>query len=409
MDILRYALCELGRRKARTIINILGYSLAVTSMIVLVGILLASKEGSTKILDHTGTHFVVFSPANMASCGPCQAIMNEQMKSEGFVAFGMLVNLMPHEFVDKIKELSTVAAAAPYLQYRFRDPNDGYLFTVGGFNPNDSMVVGTTCCAAADIVKGGFLAEDDGRGKVLLEQAYAQLRQIDVGDTIFIAGKEFSVHGIINPGIRPAKSDVYMLYEDAEGLVNSQFPEFSLEGQANLILVEVGQSSRQDEAIRAVKSLYPDLVISSYACYKPAAKANRISAISITLLVVAIGIFTILLAMMSQLTTMVERRRELGILKTIGFSNSRIMGQVMLESILQAAVGAVIAMLLVLLVVPTLLMKPLAAMEISVRWELWLLISGLAVVLSLFGGLAAGIIPAFWAGYKRPSTLLRCF
>ena len=67
MNILRYALNELNRRRARTLINIFGYSLAIASMIVLVGLLLASKSGSAKILDHTGTHFVVFSPANMAS------------------------------------------------------------------------------------------------------------------------------------------------------------------------------------------------------------------------------------------------------------------------------------------------------------------------------------------------------
>jgi putative ABC transport system permease protein len=230
-----------------------------------------------------------------------------------------------------------------------------------------------------------------------------------VGDTVGITGREFTVQGIINPGIRPAKADIYMLYSDAESLVEEQLPNVSLQGQANLILVEVSQSSEQDEAIRAVKSLYPDLVVSSYACYKPASRANKISAASITLLVIVIGAFTVLLGMRSQLATMVERRQELGILKTIGFSNARIMGQILTESVLQVALGAVVAVLIVLLVMQTILMKPLAAMNIVVSGDLWLQISVVAVGLSLLGGLAAGIVPACWAGYKSPAVLLRCF
>jgi len=344
----------------------------------------------------------------MGLCGPCLNIANENMNSEGFVAFGTLTNLIPHEFATEIENLSTVAEAAPYLQYRFRDPNDGYLFTVGGFDTNDVMVVGTTCCAATDIVEGSFLAEDD-KGKVLLEQAYAQLRGLKVGDAILVTGQEFSVQGIINPGIRPAKADIYMLYSDAESLVEKQLPNVSLQGQANLILVEVSQSSEQDQAIRAVKSLYPDLVVSSYACYKPASQANKISAASITVLVIVIGVFTVLLGMRSQLASMVERRQELGILKTIGFSNARVIGQILTESVLQVALGAVIAVLIVLLIMPTMLIKPLADMNIVVSGGLWLQISIAAVGLSLLGGVAAGIVPACWAGYKSPAVLLRCF
>ena len=157
--ILQHAWCELRQRKARTLTTVLGYGLAVSSMMVLVGILQVSGQGSAGILDHTGTHFVAFAPADMAACGPCLAVANGQIQSEGLVAFGTRTHLMPHAFVEKIKGISTVADAAPYLQYRFRDPNDGHLYTVGGFDPNNAMVVGTTCCAATDVIDGRFLRE----------------------------------------------------------------------------------------------------------------------------------------------------------------------------------------------------------------------------------------------------------
>jgi hypothetical protein len=84
-------------------------------MMVLVGILQASGRSGAGILDHTGTHFVAFSPADMASCGPCLAIANSSIQSEGLVAFGTRANLMPHAFIEKIKELPTVADAASYF------------------------------------------------------------------------------------------------------------------------------------------------------------------------------------------------------------------------------------------------------------------------------------------------------
>jgi putative ABC transport system permease protein len=377
-------------------------------MMVLVAILQVSGQGSAGILDHTGTHFVAFSPADMAACGPCLAIANSQIQSEGLVAFGTRTNLMPHVFVDKIRGLSTVTDAAPYLQYRFRDPNDGHLYTVGGFDPLNTMVVGTTCCAATDVIKGRFLVEGD-KGKVVLEQAYAQLRRLDVGNPVRIADRTFTVLGIINPGIRPARADIYMPYSEAEQLVAAQLPNVPISGQANLILVEVKDSSVQDQAIREVKSLYPDLVISSYACYRPAAQARAINTTAIAILVVAIGAFTVLLAMASQLAVMVERRRELGILKTLGFSNDRIMGQIVLESTLQAAVGAVVAGLLVLLLMPWMLSRCLSGLDVPVSHIHWLRICGAAVYLSVAGGLLAGLFPAFWAASQRPSNLLRCF
>jgi len=405
---LQYAWCELRRRKARTLITVLGYALAVSSMMVLVGILQASGQSGAEILDHTGTHFVVFSPADMAACGPCLAVANSQIRSEGLVAFGTRANLMPLAFVEKIKGLPTVADAAPYLQYRFQDPNDGHLYTIGGFDPNNAMVVGTTCCAATDVIAGRFLRGSD-KGQVLVEQAYAQLRRLKVGDTVPVAGQHFRVLGIVNAGIRPARADLYLPYPQAQRLVAARLPNVPLAGYTNLILVEVKDSSVQDQAIREVKSLYPDLVISSYACYRPAAQARAINTAALALLTVAIAVFTILLAMVSQLAVLVERRRDFGILKTLGFSNGRIMGQIVLESVLQAALGALVAGALVASLLPSVLWRWLVSLGVPASGIQWPWLCLLAIPLSLAGGLLAGLFPAFWVSHERPSRLLRCF
>jgi putative ABC transport system permease protein len=406
--ILQYAWCELRRRKARTVTTVLGYGLAVSSMMVMVGILQASGQSGAGILDHTGTHFVVFSPADMAVCGPCLAVANSQIRSEGLVALGTRANLIPQAFVEKIKGLPTVTDAAPCLQYRFQDPNDGHLYTIGGFDPNNAMAVGTTCCAATDIIAGRFLRGSD-QGKVLVEQAYAQLRRLKVGDLVPVAGQQFRALGIVNTGIRPARADLYLPYQEAQRLVAAELPNVALAGYTNLVLVEVKDSSVQDQAIREVKSLYPDLVISSYACYRPAAQARAINTTALALLTVAIAVFTILLAMVCQLAVLVERRRDLGILKTLGFSKGRIMGQIVLESVLQAVLGATVASLFVASLLPSVLLRWLAPLSIPVSSIQWPSICLLALPLSVVGGLLAGLFPALWVSRQHPSSLLRCF
>jgi len=404
---LDHAFSELMRRKARTVATVLGYAIAVSSMTVLVGVLRTSGERSAEILDHTGTHFVVYSPAGPGACGPCAPDPDAvQTGGQGFVALGSASNLMPVSFADKISGLPSVRAASPYLSYTFRDPRDNHPFTVGGFHLSDSTAVGGTSCAATDVIQGRFLSEGD-TGKVMLEEAYAKLRRLSAGDTVHVAARDFSVVGVVNPGIRPAKADIYMPYAEAQAVIASQIPNVPLSNQANMVLVEAKDSSTQDQAIQQVKALYPDLIVSTYACYKPAAQAKAIDTGAIAILMAVIGFFTVLVCMISQLSVLVERRRELGILKTMGYSDARIAGQITLESVTQAVAGALLAVPTALLLMPRILSKLPGAASAATAVPSWPAICATAVALAAAGGLLAGVFPALWAGRKRPADLLR--
>ena len=84
-------------------------------------------------------------------------------------------------------------------------------------------------------------------------------------------------------------------------------------------------------------------------------------------------------------------------------------GRIHMRAVVQAAVGASVAGLFVLLLMPWLLMKWLVPMGVPVSDIRWLPICLLAIGLSIVGGLLAGVFPAFWAGRQRPACLLRSF
>jgi putative ABC transport system permease protein len=406
-DILYCAWHQINRRKARSAVNILGYAFAVATMVILIHAVLASKQASDTILNSTGTHFVAFIPAEKGLCPQCAAALARSHNSEGFVASGTSTSLIDANFIKDVAALDGVAAAAPFLQYRLSSPIDNHLFTIGGFDLNNKTVVGTTCCADTDIISGRFLGPSDNNS-VMLEQAYARLTRRNVGDSIDIAGRHFTVIGIVNPGIRPAKTDIYMSREDARQVVARHMGELAVPNPINMILVEVASSAKQDQVIRSVKGLWTDLVISSYACYKPAAKAMAIHRIGALSLIVIVAIGTILLSMKSQLASLVEQRHDIGILKSIGWSNSTIAWQLLTESVLQAFAGGIVGVLAG--VVITVLLPNVrgydAAMFSNIRISP--LVAATAFLLGLIGGVVAACYPAWVAARQMPSKLLRC-
>lgn len=389
---------ELRRRRARAVTNVLGYLLAVATAVVLVSLLTFSERAVGKVLSSTGTHFVAFQPARMGA--DAQKLVDEE--NEGFVAYGLRTGLVPAALANRAKELPSVREAAPCMLFRFKDPEARQTFTVAGFDPRDTLVVGTTCCAAKDVLSGRFLWPND-RGVVILEEAYAKSRDLTAGDKLPIVGRRFPVVGVINPGIRPAKADVYMHIDDARRLVKQRFIEPSIDDKANLILVEVADARVQDEAIDAVKKLHPGLVVSSYACYRPASKVMGLNERALWLLTAAAMLCAVVWSMKSQFASVIERRREIGILKAIGWTDGNVVSLILAESVVQALLGGVAGCLVGAALAG---LTPLGALGgPGAGPPLPLLLAILS--LTLLGGVVAGGLPAFSAARLRPAEALR--
>ena len=115
--------------------------------------------------------------------------------------------------------------------------------------------------------------------------------------------------------------------------------------------------------------------------------------------------FTILLVAGNTMAQAVrERTEELGVLKALGFSNASVLGLVLIESCLMAALGGLIGLGLAWLVI-TLGGSPAPAMlpifYLPVRY-LWI---GAGLVLAL--GLLAGLLPAVQAMRLQVAVALR--
>ena len=93
------------------------------------------------------------------------------------------------------------------------------------------------------------------------------------------------------------------------------------------------------------------LTISSYNCYEPAGKVmNMIESTSATLSVL-IFIFLIIFSTKTQLTSLMERYREIGILKSLGWSNFQLSSQILIISVIHSLIGVSIGILLGIIII----------------------------------------------------------
>jgi ABC-type antimicrobial peptide transport system permease subunit len=408
-EMTGYAWRELRRRKWRTATTVLGYFLAVG---VTVGLLsaMSSRRQADRVLSGTGTHFVAFVPADAAP-GAAPPLAYIDPENEGLIAVGnneVATSLLPEDLVASVQELATVKDASGALLFRFRDPADGHAFTVAGVDAKNKQAVGTTCCASTDVLRGSFLDPKARRG-AMVEEAYAKAHQIDVGHKVAVAGTPFNVVGIVNSGIRPVKADIYMPYTEAEEQVNSRMKGRQLQHRFNALLVEVLNSQVQDKAMKDVKALDSNLVVSTYACYRPAAQVMGMNETAIRVLVVLVAIGVFLFAAKSQFASVAERRGDIGVLKAIGWSGRQVATLLLAESVIQGLIGGLLGGFAAAI--------GLAISEAGVPRDVTtgsaddlVMIGGVlgsGLLLALLGGILAGLAPALVSVRISPAEAIR--
>ena len=405
-EVWECVLREFHRRRGRFFANTLGFFLAVALFVSLIHLLRMSQAAEAALIARTGTNFMGFVPARVASGAFTieRRTLGDDPNSD-FLINTVLSTPFPISKTEEVRALPMVLDASPFLMFRARNPEKGHYFTIGGFKEGNLLAVGETCCAPCDVVAGEYLSSANGRDGVLVEQNYAQSWQIEVGNRVRIAGEEFVVRGIVNSGTHPAKADLYLLFANAERVIN-RFLNVPLASEANAILVRIDLAKNQDEAMRRVKALMAGGVITSYSCFRPAATVAGISDKALLLLTLVAVAGAILLSLKSQLSNVLERRRDIAILKAIGWRSGNVVRQILLESVVQALIGGLAggaAGLALYLALPLSLLPGGG----SIPREISVVVCLSGILAALLGGLLAGAIPAWVAARQSPATALR--
>ena len=303
-------------------------------------------------------------------------------------------------------------------------------YTIEGI-PLTSDLVDTYPILPTNITAGSNLQAGDNR-RVLLSENNSSFFDAGVGDTITILNQPFTVVGIYSPSSVSQTRTLFMNLSDAQTITNNT-------GYITSLTVFAQNTDSVSGVATSISSLHPELTVTTdqtrltqlqtlqttyNAELASAQSANSQTYSTAIEEIVVVVVATSLIVLFVMLYTVKERTKEIGTLKAIGFSNSTVMGQFMLEGILLSIIAGVVGIAIGSVAAPTLSSLLLPSVGIGSRTASGFLsgttrISGLSVatlnpelILILFGaavllGTLGSLYPAWRAAKIRPAEAMR--
>ena len=382
---MKYLIRELRRHLWRSVASIGGYSIATLFIVLVFSVIRTNEQGSAGILKGTGTHFIVYIPSNTACCVSCEG---GNANGSVFVE-GVYTQMLNQTLLNSIKKIDGVKDAAPYLLYKIYSEKFKTEISLGGID-TANIATKNNVCAATNLIAGKFLS--DKPDEIVAEESFASGHRLSVGDTMTIFGAKMLLAGIINSGIKPGKADFYSSIDNVRNILRDKL-KCQMTGQdMNIILVEATDARIQGQVINRMKQEMKFLTVSSYNCYEPAGKVMNIIEGTSTALSVMIFFSLIIFSTKTQLTSLMERYREIGILKSLGWSNFQLSSQILILTVIHSLIGVAIGIFLgviIILLMNTYNIRLFDLIEFHFQYNTLPAI----ISLSLAGGLIACIFP----------------
>ena len=439
----RYVLKELRHHHNRTLVNILGIGIGIALFVSINAVSTAYQKAVSLPFKNLGADLVVQRPEKRAvDSGQPPASMRG-------VRLPFSNQLLPSEDLEKLKTIEGVDSMASSLLL--------WEFDKGGFRT--IMGVDLTQPSLGPVKVKEWLKEGrfpQKEGEVVLEKHYAKFQHKKIGDAVEINGRPFSVVGLleIKEGSQIASANIYLPLQDAQGLLGAESggvnPVRNSSGALNPAGIILKSDAIEQRGIisNGVNIVYLRLKNPSLLSQVKTSIARYLNGVSVTssdsflevmggvsrisdqfsfiVSIIALGgaIFLIVKAMLSNL---VERSREIGILKAVGWTErdvqKQLMGEVFLRSLLGGVFGIVMGYFFSYLL-------GFLSIPVSAPWELNLLpafakdaaaaaqtvrlpvsISAGLTAISLALSLTAGGLASYFMGRRtarmKPAEILR--
>jgi len=350
-------------RPTRTFISVLAVALGVVLMLVLGGIVKGTLDDYLGRTVSLGSDFVLQPAGASIFYAFSEASLNEKL-------------------IDIVKEVPGVADATPVYS-KFSAKYFGLIFGID-LDSFDRFP------GRLQIVEGN--PSLDGN-EVIVDQAYAGANDVSVGMTMDILGSDFTVTAICRPGaiVRvfvPIKTLQAM--NAAPGKVTAVF--IKADPEANIDEVHAALAEQFD-GYSILRADDPNLMLAE--ARMPGLSEFRMLIVLVSML---LAFMIVLLAMY---TTIFERTREIGILKSLGASKQFIVGMILKESVIICCLGVIFG-ILASEVIRVVIVARFPTLQVSMT----LFDLGKGLVLGVLAGVLGALYPAYKAARMDPVQAL---
>jgi putative ABC transport system permease protein len=358
------AVANVLQRKVRSLIVVLAVGIGVALLLVLVGITRGSIQEVARRIQNVGADVLV-----------------QQAGGTSFLA--LKSGILPQQYADRLRAVPGVAAVSPVVTWTTTFRNQFYV--VYGIDPGQFSSIG----GGLRIVAGRALR---GAGEVVVDSRLAAAGRLAVGDRIDLLGSSFEVVGVAKEGIG---ARIFLSMAELQAMLHQ-------EERVSLFFVRCTSPAVVKETVAAIEAALPGVrgqFLEGFADEMARSMSGLdafVGAITATTLVVSLLVVSLAMYM-----TILERTRDIGILKSLGASRLRIMRDVVAESMLLTALGVAAGYALTLAAVAALRAAyPLLDVDIGPLW------AARAAALGVAGGLLGALYPAWFAAGQDPVRAL---
>lgn len=374
MNIISLMLKNPFRNKTRSFLAIIGIAIGIATIVAL-GMITASLEDSTETTLKEGTAEITAMKIG-TTYGSSSSTLNQSI----------VENLSHVEGVNRTAGMieGTVAAKKEEGESTIR----GY--SVYGTKAEDLDIIGI------NNINGSSYNENNN--EIIMGKQVAEEENYTIGDTIEIYGEEYKITGIYETGSLMNDFAMYTNLEDIQNLTDN-------EEKVSSISIKINKNASLDDVNNRIKDEYNDTLttITSEELSKTiddTLGTIRSATTAIELLAIVIGGLGVINTMMM---AVFERTREIGVLKSVGWTKKKILAMILGESIVLTIISGIIGSILGILAVILLLKNGGDNMQLV--FDSFIFIKAFAVALSV--GIIGGLYPAIKASKLSPTEALR--
>lgn len=345
-------------RPIRTIVSVLAVAVEVTLVIVIVGLTSGMVQETAKRIEGVGADVMLQPPS-----------------ASVFLAFSGAP--MPVRIGERLRQLKYVEAVAPVL---LQFNSSGGIDVLYGIDPESFRAV-----------SGGFVFlqghDMTGPDDVLVDDFAARSKNIAVDSTYRLLDHDFHVAGIVEHG---KGARIFVPMQTLQDLSGAR-------DKASIFFLKCTRAEHTAAVMDEMRAILPGYEIRPLKDFLSLMTSTSLPGLdafvdSMIALAVAIGFLVIFLSMY---TTVVERTRDIGVLKSMGASNAYIVRALLMETAVICSAGIVVGIGLSYLT-RAFFLSALPTLSILITPD-WIVRSALIAVA---GGLLGASYPAWLASRK---------
>ncbi|UCB57901.1 MAG: ABC transporter permease [Thermoplasmatales archaeon] len=387
MNLMKFVFKYILRRKLRFFLTLLGITIGIATI---AGLFLLGAEMETQVYDRAnalGSDAMV-TPQHWCSYEYVSVLEGEQV--------GEAIPISDFENISKVKGL---LVSAPIIVKS--TGIEGKPVTVTGINPTQMLSLRNW------IMKEGEYLKNNDTFSIILGSSIAEKFNLTIGDILVIRENLFNITGVIEQTNTNDDISIYITFETASEIYNTK-------DKISFVFIRVDDISKMNEYIIDIQNVANVNVITNNQIIEESLgviETVRNASLLMVIIAIIAGFFGIVNTMA---TAVNERKREIGILKSLGAKKSFIFKQFLFESfiigffggILGFIVGSIAAFSILPQIFPTQYQSfQTSASSSSLSFDFNIFV--FCILFSLGIAIIAGLYPAWRAAKLPPVEAMR--